>query len=70
MAEILIDTPDIVIKRNPTAGKHALSLLQHIYVERGDKSDWDALCELHYKGHSLAAGSRWSVMAASWWRLL
>ncbi|WP_374335504.1 hypothetical protein [Methyloversatilis sp.] len=49
---------DIVIKRIEGAGKHKLSLLEHVYVERGDKSDWDALSELHYKGHSLAAGPR------------
>lgn len=50
---------DTRIVRNQDAGKHKLSLLEHIYVERGDKSDWDSLCELHYKGHSLAAGSRY-----------
>lgn len=48
---------DMKIVRNPDAGKHKLSLLDHIYVEEGDKGDWDSLCELHYKGHSLAAGS-------------
>lgn len=49
---------DIVIIRDdsPPGG---LSLLKHIRVEWGEKSDWDALCELHYKGHSLAAGSRY-----------
>jgi len=46
------------IVRNKDAGKHKLSLLDHIYVEWGDKSDWEALCELHYKGHNLAAGPR------------
>lgn len=59
MNQLVLGTEDIRIVRNPTAGKHSLSLLDHIYVERGDKSDWDALCELHYKGHSLAAGSRY-----------
>lgn len=49
---------ETVITRHPDAGKHRLSLLQHIFVEWGSKADWDALCELHYKGHSLAAGSR------------
>lgn len=57
--ETLIDDDETVVKRNPTAGKHTLSLLEHIYVERGEKDDWDALSELHYKGHSLAAGSRY-----------
>lgn len=56
--ETLIDTPDIIVKRNSCAGKHRLSLLNHIWVEPGDKSDWEALAELHYKGHTLAAGSR------------
>lgn len=46
------------VTRIPNAGRHRLSLLKHIYVEWGDKSDWDKLCELHYKGHSLAAGSK------------
>ena len=50
---------EVIIRRNPNAGSHSLSLLEHIYVERGDKSDWDALAELHYKGHTLAAGSRY-----------
>lgn len=54
----VIDNDDIVVKRVEGAGKHKLSLLKHIYVERGDKSDWEALCELHYKGHNLAAGPR------------
>lgn len=56
MTETLVDTPTVTIKRRHGAGKHSLSLLQHIYVERGDKSDWESLSELHYKGHSLAAG--------------
>jgi hypothetical protein len=46
-----------VVRRHVAPGK--LSLLSHIYVEWGTKADWDALCELHYKGHSLAAGSRY-----------
>lgn len=54
----VVDTDDVVVKRVEGAGKHKLSLLEHIYVERGDKSDWEALCELHYKGHNLAAGPR------------
>lgn len=48
-----------ITRRAPgRAGGHQLSLLKHIFVEWGSKADWDALCELHYKGHSLAAGSR------------
>jgi hypothetical protein len=49
---------DIIVKRIEGAGNHKLSLLDHVYVERGDKGDWDALSELHYKGHNLAAGPR------------
>lgn len=46
------------IVRYAGTGRHRLSLLEHLYVEWGSKADWDALCELHYKGHTLAAGSR------------
>lgn len=56
--DTVIDTPDTLVRRDTSAGKHTLSLLKHIYVERGTKEDWIALSELHYKGHTLAAGSR------------
>lgn len=50
---------DLTIIRDPHARDgHRLSLLEHIYVEWGSKADWVALQELHYKGHTLAAGSR------------
>lgn len=49
---------DVRITRDDSPAR-ALSLLDHISVEWGEKADWDALCELHYKGHSLAAGSRY-----------
>lgn len=52
------DDDDILIKRNANAGKHRLSILDYIYVEKGTIDDWKALSELHYKGHTLAAGSR------------
>lgn len=58
MTLTLVDTPDVCVQRVSGAGKHALSLLKHIYVERGTKADWEALAELHYKGHSLAAAPR------------
>jgi hypothetical protein len=35
-----------------------LSILEHMYIERGGKSDWESLSELHYKGKSTAAGAR------------
>jgi ABC-type ATPase with predicted acetyltransferase domain len=57
MAEI-IDSSECIVTRDANAGKHNLSLLKNIRVEFGEKSDWEDLCELHYKGHSLAAGSR------------
>jgi len=46
------------ITRDDSAGKHQLSLLKYIYIERGEIADWESLCELHYKGHNLAAGSK------------
>lgn len=54
----LLDTDDIIVKRAEKTGKHRLSILEHCYVEKGTIDDWRALCELHYKGHTLAAGSR------------
>lgn len=49
---------EIIITRDKRPEKHQLSILKDIFVEWGTKADWDTLCELHYKGHSLAAGSR------------
>lgn len=48
----------VEVRRDSNAGKHQLSLLKHIYVEKGTIDDWYSLQELHYKGHTLAAGSR------------
>lgn len=59
MIEAILETADIIVKRDHCAGEHTLSILKNIYVEFGTKDDWDALCELHYKGHTLAAGSRY-----------
>ena len=55
---ILLETEEVRVTRQAIEPGHQLSLLKHITVEWGSKADWDALCELHYKGHSLAAGSR------------
>ena len=55
----IIDKPEVRVTRPARTGPAQLSLLKHIYVEWGSKADWDALCELHYKGHTLAAGSRY-----------
>lgn len=54
----IMEDEDTIIKRVSGAGKHTLSILKDIWVEPGTNDDWKALCELHYKGHSLAAGSR------------
>lgn len=54
----LHDQECLVTRVHAPAQGHSLSILKHIYVEWGTKADWDALCELHYKGHTLAAGSR------------
>jgi hypothetical protein len=52
-----VDTPDWLIERRPYAG-HSLSLLPHIYVERGTKDDWNLLHELHYKAERLGIGPK------------
>lgn len=57
-ATTIRDDETIRVVRHPKVKNHQLSLLDDIYVEWGTKADWDALCELHYKGHTLAAGSR------------
>lgn len=54
----LLEDDQTIVKRAEGAGKHRLSILKDIYVEKGTIDDWKALCELHYKGHTLAAGSR------------
>jgi hypothetical protein len=53
-----LQTSEVVLRRPPRPAQHRLSLLQHIFVEWGTKEDWTTLQELHYKGHTLAAGSR------------
>lgn len=55
---IILENSEIRVTRRVVPAKHELSILGNIHVEWGCKADWDALCELHYKGHSLAAGSR------------
>jgi hypothetical protein len=56
----VIDTAtELRVARRPSPGRdHELSILKHIRVEFGTIDDWKSLCELHYKGHTLAAGSR------------
>lgn len=50
---------ETLVLRNPDAGKHKLSLLKHIYVERGSLDDWKQLQELHYKSSNLGIGPRY-----------
>lgn len=49
---------EIRIERRPRPARHTLSLLRHVYVERGTKEDWDQLHELHYKSSNLGIGPR------------
>lgn len=58
MTAIKIDNSEVAVTRHDTRTPRPLSILKYIRVEFGSKADWDALCELHYKGHTLAAGSR------------
>lgn len=55
---ILLDNPDVLVKRRQMPARHALSLLPEIYVERGTKEDWDLLHELHYKAENLGIGPK------------
>lgn len=47
------------IIRTPDAGRHKLSLLDDIYVEKGSNEDWKLLHELHYKSSALGIGPRY-----------
>lgn len=55
---MIVDNADIRIERRPTPVDHKLSLLEDIYVERGDINDWNLLHELHYKAESLGIGPK------------
>lgn len=46
-----------LVRRDP-APRQRFSMLDEIFVERGDKSDWDQLSELHYKAEKLPIGPR------------
>lgn len=46
-----------LVRRNE-APVQRFPLLDKIYVEKGDRSDWDQLHELHYKAENLAIGPR------------
>jgi ABC-type ATPase with predicted acetyltransferase domain len=49
---------ELSVTRRPTPEKHRLSLLPDIYIEHGDKSDWELLRALHYKAENLGIGPR------------
>lgn len=55
---MIVENADIRIERRPTPVDHKLSLLEDIYVERGDIDDWNLLHELHYKAESLGIGPK------------
>lgn len=53
---------DTEISYNPKA-KATFPLLEEMWVERGDSSDWDLLSGLHYKMSSLPVGAKfWRVV--------
>jgi ABC-type ATPase with predicted acetyltransferase domain len=56
---IILDTHDILVRRDPTAGRRPLSILKDIFVERGALEDWKMLHELHYKSSNLGIGPRY-----------
>ena len=55
---ILINNSDALVRRIEYPFKR-LSLLDDIYVEKGDLSDWKQLHELHYKAENLGIGPRY-----------
>jgi len=55
---VVCDNVDIYMERRQPPANHALSLLDEIYVERGDIDDWNLLHELHYKAENLGIGPR------------
>lgn len=59
MERIVIDEGSPVrVERRQVPSKHSLSLLDRIYVERGNLDDWHALEALHYKSSALGIGPR------------
>ena len=55
------DDPDspLLAWRDPAAGTRPLSLMKHMYVERGSLEDWQLLHELHYKASQNGIGPRY-----------
>jgi ABC-type ATPase with predicted acetyltransferase domain len=56
-ALLVPQAPETLIERVDTP-RARFSLTESMFVERGDKSDWDLLHDLHYKAESLPIGPR------------
>ncbi len=50
---------DVEVERRELKKGHRLSLLNSIYIERGETADWNLLHELHYKAENLPAGPQY-----------
>lgn len=50
---------EVRVERRQVPKNHRLSLLDRIYVERGDLNDWKSLEALHYKSSNLGIGPRY-----------
>lgn len=57
----VFDSVDAHVERT-AAPRARFSLMERMFVERGDKSDWDLLHDLHYKAEKLPPGPKF-------WRL-
>lgn len=58
MYTVELDTPEIIVSRDKREKPHQLSLLRHIFVERGTNDDWKQLEALHYKSSNLGIGPK------------
>lgn len=55
---ILLDNDDILVERRENTAKPRFSLLDDVYVEHGDKEDWEEFHALHYKAERLGIWPR------------
>jgi ABC-type ATPase with predicted acetyltransferase domain len=59
---IICDNTEILMERDPDP-KAVFSLLDEMWIEKGNKEDWAELHGLHYKAEGLPPGSRyWRVV--------
>lgn len=58
MSLVIQDNQDALIERLEVPAKPRLSLLDKIYVEKGDMNDWNELHALHYKAEVLGIWPR------------